>query len=74
MHFWWWTHFHGFGGDTACLHGIEAALIARGGKRAFLPLPTRGVGGVLQDPNPEKKIDEKAVGKKQKAVGKPFLI
>ena len=31
-----------------------------------------GVGGVLQDPNPEKirNFDEKAVGKTQKAVGK----
>ena len=32
----------------------------------------RGVGGLLQDPNPEKirNFDEKAVGKTQKAVGK----
>ena len=31
-----------------------------------------GVGGVLQDPNPEKfrNFDEKAVGKTPKAVGK----
>ena len=47
-------------------------FVSRGGKFSFLPPPMRGVGGVLQDPNPEKfrNFDEKAVGKNQKAVGK----
>ena len=53
-------------------HSLNAGLDPRGGKFALLPPPMWGVGGVLQDPNPEKirNFDENSVGKTQKAVGK----